>query len=80
MKLKLHFLKFSVQSRRNHGPGVFDAMRLPTPYGPPDQPVLIRYTFELYSSILLPSISAYMLAASEGTARRNTLRTLSAVL
>ena len=32
---------------------------LPTPYGPPDQPVLIRYTAVLCVEIFSPSIFAY---------------------
>src|SRR5690625_302480 len=39
-------------------------IRLPTPLPPPDQTVLIRKTFELYSSILSPSISAYIFGAN----------------
>ena len=34
-------------------------MRLPTPYGPPDHPVLTRYTTVLCSAMRLPSSPAY---------------------
>ncbi|KPC97612.1 hypothetical protein LR69_04163 [Geobacillus sp. BCO2] len=37
-------------------------MRLPTPYGPPVQPVLTKKTRTLCSAIFCPSISAYSTA------------------
>src|SRR5687768_1027091 len=50
-------------------------MRLPVPYAPPLQPVLISHTFDLCSLSSLPSISAYLVGChTRNTAPKHALK------
>src|SRR5688572_16680788 len=50
-------------------------MRLPVPYAPPLQPVLISHTFDLCSWSKLPSISAYLVGChTRNTAPKHALK------